>query len=331
MFGSVMLDVAIGLIFLYLVLSLISSAVAELLEVFLRNRARDLERGIRLLLGEPHADDLTQRLFAHPLINALSPGKYDPARIRNSRYGSGADLPSYIPSRSFALALLDIVAPEDRGAAPGAPDQPRGSLQGLRGAVARVQNDYVRQALGTLLDAAGDDIDRARENVEQWFDSAMDRVSGWYKRRTQLIIFLIGVGVAVAVNADTVSLANSLAREKPLRDSLVALAQGYAEVAPALPAEDPRKTIGEAIKQIQSSEALGLPLGWDGAASWPKNGLLGWLLKAVGWLITAMAISLGAPFWFDLLKRFVSIRSSGKAESVDPRKGAGAGSVPANA
>ena len=37
-----------------------------------------------------------------------------------------------------------------------------------------------------------------------------------------------------------------------------------------------------------------------------------WLLKAIGWLITALAVSLGGPFWFELLNRLVDMRGAGK-------------------
>jgi len=51
MFGSELLDVVIGMVFVFLLLSLICSAVNELLETRLKNRAGDLEKGITGLLG----------------------------------------------------------------------------------------------------------------------------------------------------------------------------------------------------------------------------------------------------------------------------------------
>ncbi len=48
----------------------------------------------------------------------------------------------------------------------------------------------------------------------------------------------------------------------------------------------------------------GIPIGWgDGSVTW----------KAItshlpGWLLTALALSLGAPFWFDLLNKVVNVR-----------------------
>ncbi len=357
MFGSAMLDVVIGLVFMYLLLSLICSALAELAEAWLRYRARDLEQGIRTMLEDPTGSGLAKRFYDHPLINCLYLGKYEgdkkltqgwfqrikagpqPVSQSSDRYYSGSNLPSYIPSRAFALALLDTLAPADRGKQSGAGGaatalESQRSLAALRDAVDTAQAPAaVKQAVRTLVDAAGEDIDKARKNIEEWFDSAMERVGGWYRRRAQLIIFLLGFFVAAAMNADSILIANTLAREKPVRDSVVAFAQKYAETA-AAPTSDPaKKRLDEAIAQISSTQAVGLPLGlkqthFDALARIvAPGGKVDWglvakaLRKLVGLLITAIAISLGAPFWFDLLKKFVSVRSAGKLESGGGRKG----------
>ena len=58
-----------------------------------------------------------------------------------------------------------------------------------------------------------------------------------------------------------------------------------------------------------------MPLGWDSAPGRPDarwySSWHGRLEKSVGWLMTALAITLGAPFWFDLLQKFMSLRTSG--------------------
>lgn len=222
-----MLDVAIGMVFIYLLLSLICSAIHEIFEAWLKLRAVDLEQGIRELLQEPKGTStITKKLYEHPLIFGLYRGDYDPKNIRkkNNRYSRGSDLPSYIPARNFALALMDVVLPATATsiggstgatAAPvdaalvtaGAPLPPPNPLQPLRNAISTspnlVGNAKIQDALYSLIDAAGNDVTKARENIENWFNSSMDRVSGWYKRRSQIILFILGFVVAGAVNADT--------------------------------------------------------------------------------------------------------------------------------
>src|SRR5436305_1309352 len=102
MLATPALDVAIGLIFVYLLLSLVCSAIKEGLEAFMNQRASNLHAGILELLGDPN---LVKQFYEHPLIDALYPGAYNP----NPALGN--NLPSYIPSRNFALALISLVIP----------------------------------------------------------------------------------------------------------------------------------------------------------------------------------------------------------------------------
>jgi hypothetical protein len=299
-----------------------------------------------------------QKLYNHPLIFGLFQGEYDPTKIKNGRYQSGSNLPSYIPARNFALALMDIVlpakladadAPSTSGAAgatasPAAPATSptsgtgitRPPLQPWRDAIGSIQNLKVEQALITLVDAAGDDIRKARENIEAWFDSAMDRVSGWYKRRAQWITCALGLGVAIAFNADTITIGNSLSADVAMRNSLVAAAQEYAKANNASaqpPSPNPQSKI-EACKKDENSpeckvaknltqiQQLGLPVGWywGDPRTMPHFPSWAWLVKLLGWLLTAAAISLGAPFWFDVLNRFMVVRATVKPREKSPEE-----------
>jgi hypothetical protein len=183
----------------------------------------------------------------------------------------------------------------------------------------------------------------ARKNVETWFDNAMTRLSGWYKRKAQLMAFIIGLLLAILLNVDSVMLATSLWREPTLRQSIVAEAQSYAQQNQQLPGGTetlpPQKTV---VQLEQELSALKIPFGWEtetyalkagetcqiiplaSNAVWGigSNGICkritnsplditGWLGKIAGILISGLAAAQGAPFWFDILKKFVNIRSSG--------------------
>ena len=441
MFNSTILDVAIGLVFIYLLLSLLCSAANEIVELMLKKRAIDLERGIRELL-DPNSKtgqaESVKAFYNHPLVNSLFGGKYENSRIQNffARKLLRTSLPSYIPSRTFALALMDLILPGitepvtsppspagaggptasgTAGATPppsnfdvtltALPPPPLSvlnfdnPLNALRDALGTNQllTDHAKQALTSLIDAAGNDVAKARENIENWFNTSMDRVASWYKRRTQIIILVIGLVVTIGINADTVTIVKSLSTDKALRDSLVSAATEYAKAhadatpsptpAPTQPpaqqpagtastpppppppecASDPGSaacrhatlllTIDECRKDKNSLEcrqeanmrmipacekpesrdtpackyefnkaqleSLGLPIGWSSAddphRKWPGSNVrdnggwidqIGWHL--LGWLLTALAISLGAPFWFDLLNKFIVVRSAVK-------------------
>jgi len=326
MFGLQILDIAIGLIFVYLLLALICTTASELLAGLLNRRSRNLFVGIRGLLedeavrlenpqtpGDPKGKGLVDLFYAHPLIQALH---------GRQTWGEGRSKPSYIPSRTFALALLDIIDPAN-------PDKNR-NIDDIRAAIKALPGDSdIRRTLLILLDDAKADVGKLQEGIEVWFNNAMDRASGWYKRRTQLIVFVFAVVVTSAANADTIQIAKTLANDPALREALVAQAQEIAKNP--LPASQgsgaqPQSNTAantpvgaaqfsaEIIKENAATlQNLGLKLGWQDES----EARIDWLNKILGLLLTALAVSMGAPFWFDMLNKVISVRATGK-----PPKGA---------
>ena len=320
MSGFELLDVVIGMIFIYLLLSLLCSAMNEMIENFMKNRARDLEKGLRELLNDSSGSGLVQQLYDHGLISGLYKGDYDPK-------GSKKNLPSYIPSRSFAVALMDIILPGAAATTSGTAGASTGgntpgALQALRTAVGSLGNSSVQQALTAIIDSAGNDARQVRSNIENWYNSSMDRVSGWYKRRAQIIILVLGFCIAILMNVNSLSLANNLWVHKAQRDALVASAQGYSQSS-VQAASEQSYDLRTRIDQLRN---YNLPLGWE-SLSWSRLKSFDrsfWLQSLAGWLLTAFAISLGAPFWFDLLNKFMVVRSTVKPQEKsveEPSKG----------
>jgi hypothetical protein len=296
------LDVALGLIFVFLVLSLVCSALMETLSSMLAWRAAYLKKGLVSLLDE----DLMNEVFDHPLVNPL----VRPARELSPRLASipvvrravgwwrRERYPSYLPSRTVISALLDLDV-EARA---------REAARTVDDAVARVPNERVREALTTLwrdvkerVDKKEDQLAAFRKSAETWYDDTMARVSGWYRRRVQLVLWCIAITLAVLLNVDSVNLARVFWSDETVRAAVVAQAERAAEQ-------------GEADGVSQDLEALEVPLGWrfdDGGAQDLPSGWQAWLAKVIGILLTSAAISLGAPFWFDLLGKVAKLRSSG--------------------
>jgi hypothetical protein len=277
MLGLDALDVVIGVVFVFLLASLLATAAAEIVEAAIKRRGKYLWEGIGKLLGD---EDLLDALYRHPLIRSLYQGAYG-KRSRN--------LPSYIPSATFALALLDVT-----------------------------KNDMskpVGQAL-RILTRDVKDLEQARKNVADWYDGAMDRVSGWYKRNTQWALFFIGLVLAAAMNIDTIAVVKELSTNKAKRDAVVGMAIEYQKAHPqpaatgttpagsSAPAEDLSKAQKNFDAAKTALDTLGLPIGWEHPRNWPWT--------PFGWLLTALAVSLGAPFWFDVLDKIVVVRSTVK-------------------
>jgi hypothetical protein len=106
-------------------------------------------------------------------------------------------------------------------------------------------------------------------------------------------------------------------------------------------APDPGAVTNDEIKGFTSEiQGLGLPIGWTGEGrEWtnrllPSEGdsiiacVLAWLMLATGYMITAFAVMLGAPFWFDTLNRIMVIRATVKPKEKSPDEPSEEGGVP---
>jgi hypothetical protein len=290
--NSQVLEVAAGLIFVYLVLSTACSGIKEVMARVLEMREKALVDAIRHMLQDPN-DVVTSKLLQNHLIAGTAPpgGK-----------------PAYISSRNFALSLFDLLAPS-------VPGQAR-TVQDLKNGIAALPNAKVQMSLLSLVDSAQGDIELARARVENWYDDTMERVSGWYKRRAQKIIFGLGLALCIVLNADTLMIVKELWNDDALRASVVSAAQQ--RVAASTNA-DPESSLSQATAYIRESNVP--PIGWSGREPRGLPEGLGWLWKVIGILISAIAVAMGAPFWFDLLNKVVNVRLTGDPPP-DSRQGA---------
>jgi hypothetical protein len=304
------LDVAIGLSFVYFVLSLVCSALNESVAAITARRAKFLREGLRTLLGAGRGQPsgALEQLYKHPLVKNM---------IREPREILGKKLrtryPSYLPSRTFAVALLDFPAQ-------GTDTVPSG--RSLTDSIAAIQNAEVRTAIQALVREGDTQVEHVRHRIEQWYDDTMERVSGWYRRRVQLWLWVFAILTTIVLNADTLQLGQTLWTRPTTRAAVVDAA---------------RKAVAEgeqgqkAVQNVKALEATNLPIGWHfgkGSGNDPRRlpgSFTGWVAKLVGLLLTASALTLGAPFWFDALSRIARIRSSGAPPPASDavRKGEG--------
>jgi len=285
MFGSTILDVVVGVVALFLAVSLATSAVTEAIASALGWRAKTLLAGVEQLLNDPGLEGLALGLYNHALVNPLAPGTA-PAGM------PPAMLPSYIDARHFAIALIDTV---QKGGAAAA---------SFGEAIATIPDAQIRATLATLYHDSGEQIDQFRDAVANWFDRAMDRLSGVYKRKIRWVTLAVALAVAAALNADPVHVAEIL-WQRPV------IAEQLGHIAPV--ATSPGQLATQASAVIGQLDTAGPLIGWTGFAADPRATGLGTALMMLGWLIAAGAALFGAPFWFDILQRVVSLRGTGKS------------------
>jgi hypothetical protein len=332
------LDVAIGLVFIFFVLAIVCSGINEAIASSLRWRSQDLERGLWELLHDPDLKDAPEKagkalaeLKAHPLIKPmLNPGNKGSAQALPPMKGGRpktsrkTDLPSYIPSRTFAAALLGLGQASILTAG-----DVRKDMRKLEQSIQAIPSKSVQEALLALLHDAQGDAVAFRRNVERWYDDQMERVSGWYRKRIQKVLWILAFAVAIAINADTLQMGKRLWVDPSVRASLVSQAENASSAG---------KDTSPKLDQLT------VPLGWHLATQrhdpqgfpiykqW--SSLWALLSKVIGLTITAVAISFGAPFWFDTLSKLSRLRNGGapppasdairRGEGEETRAGPGA-------
>ena len=335
MFGSDTLDTAIGLVFIYLMVSFVCSAATELIEVILKDRPRKLLQGIGELLA--HSDQWLAKIYNDPLVSSLYKGKFGDVNEKN--------LPSYIPSKNFAVAVLNQLDDNTSWDKINAsvenlfPQEERTTLQALRNIDAKKltepqklelkalgAHEHIYKALKSALLTAEGDINKAVKNIEDWYNSAMDRVSGWFKRRTHIVLLCLGAVAAIVYNIDTLSIVTRLSNDKAVRQTIVASATTAVSTKPATTTaatddvDAAKKKLDQTIATL--FDKAGALIGWGKDFKWDKDYLGSQLwVHWLGWLLTAIAVSFGAPFWFDVLNKFMVVRSTVKPkEKSEPEK-----------
>ena len=279
MFGSTILDLAFGLIFTFLMISLVASAGTEAVASARGWRANTLLAGVKELLNDPNFNGLARAIYNHAAVNARADGTATTEANLSVK-------PSYIDPKHFASALIDVA-----NLAAGA------NVAAIQTQLnATVPNPQLNNLLNGIVQSAGGNINRIRDDIAAWFDSSMDRVSGAYKRKTQRWSFVIALLLVIALNVDTITIANTLWHQPMLLKGMAPPPAG--------------QTALEALNQF---EKIGLPFGWGEIAR--QQFFVGWhwAIAVVGWLITAVATLFGAPFWFDTLQKFVQLRGAGSS------------------
>jgi hypothetical protein len=292
-FGSPAIEIAVALSFVFFLLSVIATKITEGLARLVNLRSTNLENGIKGMVGD---DGIADQVLNHPLV--LSDTK--PASGFRGKYKKWKRKPSYLSPDLFALAFLDVVSRQEGISGDSA--KPVESVTQL------AQSDRVNSNLGVQLESivaeASTSPVRLRMGIEKWFDDSMQRVSGWYTRVARWITLFIAIALTLGLNASALRIADRLSEQPAVRAAVVAEAEKEVESS----------TKDEAAKNTEGAysrlAALGLPILW--AAENAPNEKEEWVEAIAGWLITILAISLGAPFWFDALNKLSNLRAAGK-------------------
>jgi hypothetical protein len=363
MFNNVAVDVFIGLIFVFLIYSLLATIINELIAHILSLRGKMLYKGIRRMLEDStEGRILVEKFYNHPNIKYLAENKV-------------FKKPSYLKTETFSQTVIYLLRGDNF-------NNTQSQMAAIKATLDTYGNEIPPDTLKLLnniyVDAQGD-IDRFKYRLEQWFEETMQRTSGWYKRQTQWILLGIGLGLAIWGNIDTLKLYHILSTNQTAREQMVQMAMKsqdkYAAAINTIKKDttdkkadsaliskvistgnsDLDKTYSVVQSDIDKAGSV-LGMGYHNSKNYHKCDSLQKAIDSIdnilktakgdsvikalqnerissqklydetskevyddfdggssilGWILTALALSLGAPFWFDLLNKFINIRAAG--------------------
>ena len=353
MFNTPILDIPISIIFIFVLYSLLATSLKEGIATVMGMRARMLAKGIVQMLDNDRKElrilgfnlrkiwkkivrfvkSSLNFLYSDWCKNIATPEKnidalfYQHMLIKN--YGESAlfSKPSYISQETFSKVILDLIQEHSVDKSESLENQIKASP---------ILDEKTRKLFYGFAVEAGYDTPRFRLQLEAWFNASMDRVSGWYKRQVQFILFMIGLGLGISFNVDIVTISNNIAHNSTLQTTLANSAQKYQQ-----------SDLTQAANNVSDLNSV-LGLGWtftakDSCSCFDpkaevtnkatngntnsfeeiKNNVIYVLhcsfftIKFASFLVFALGISFGAPFWFDLLNSFTNIRGSGNKTNDD--------------
>jgi hypothetical protein len=395
MLNSPALNVVIGLVFIYLLYSLLATVISELLATFLGLRARNLKEAIDWMLNGGKNNGFWPRLwdslkFMKNPCNTTVSAFYDHPEIRQSGSSGIFKTPSSFKAGSFSKVMLGLLF----GDGPVNSKVIEERFKNLEGMTDRknadVKNDtlfdwetmvYIRN----LWYEAGKDVAKFRSLLEGWFDQTMEQATEWYRRKIRVVLLVLGFCMAWLFGADTFDMARNLSVDRDAREKLVSMANAYVENNRIHLDTSKILTVSQVDDfndKLDSLLSIKMQVENDMASAGKILGIGGWLPDTVsvttasgtgektysplidpaalskpdknissgklafscgektaylfrlfyyhffGFLITAIAISLGAPFWFDLLNKLMHLRTSARIETGSGSKTATTGAQP---
>jgi hypothetical protein len=315
------IELCISLVLVFFVLSVMVSAIGEVVNTILSRRSRLLEEAIHKALNQEGNTNWGSLLYQNALVDNLK--------------RKAGKLPSYISAATFHAALVSEILKEYRktnstgGTVPAAGQVFDEFLK----AVQTLKDGKVKYLLISILNESAD-MKTFKEQLCKWYDEYMERVTGWFSRKTKIIIAIIASILVIVLNIDTIRIAKKIWTNDALRTSLVRQAEQtaanqqlagdlkeYGEIFQKDTTAANGSTLEELNSKIDSVIVLNnkvanlqLPIGWKDITlkdnPYPSP-FWSFLQMLLGWVITAFALTAGAPFWFRAMGKLVNMRNSG--------------------
>lgn len=367
---NTILETGIALVLIFLIFSIITYVIQELIAVNLKYRSKMLWKAMAQIFDEVKLPGRMKLTKTMPVKDAPATEEFYHQPLIQLLHQNLSKRPNYIPAASFALALMDMVVSK-LPSAEGRNDM----LADIKAALPSYADSRgkIFEVLKTLANTSNSAHD-LQMKIEAWFNSYMNRVTGWYQSHTVASVRFIAIIITLVFNINVINLGKVIYKNGQLRTNLVALADNVVDhpetvtryygktfeqrnntlisyyddtikretddaIRKKLEKEkaDALDTLAASYTKLQLAaidtltgklKSADLPVGWtnspfscsywQGAGS-AGSGFMNFLLALLGWLIGAGCISMGAPFWFDLLGKLVNVRRSGVKPSASSK------------
>jgi len=324
------LDLVIGLIFIYLIYSIAASTLWEMFVNISHLRANNLRDWIlnnfHFFNYEKDSSDkkkkiITNKILNHPMVRGMVKNPEVPGKN-----------PSYISSKVFADVVLDLMVNHDAGTE----NNPwkyvdintlRNSLE-----TSKIVPQNFKNTLLQYISEASGDLQKVKDKLGTWYDEAQERLMGSYKKHLQVWIFVISTVLVCGTNADTLKLVTYFYNNDDAREAIANKASIFIQDSSIVKLvtkidsttfnsaskRDQKELVAKVNEKITTLKNLNeeliknsIPIGWNNEDIKSYKNALDYIKKIVGLLLSILAVSMGSPFWFDILNKLVSLRSSG--------------------
>ena len=321
---SAILTFLIALIFVFALLSLITQSICEIAIHWLDMRAKFLKSIITETLNDVQLNkNYAELLYNHPQID-----------LTKKDYKS---IPSYISSANFSETLIDVMCREHENANTRFIKDENGNTRvinigGLPNAYDQFKsgvNDMNYSDLKVLLSGfikRSADLATLDKNIQAWYEELMNRATGWFKDKLQKILLAVSFVFVVAINANLFAIVDGLWTSQVLSDKIATMADAYVSNHPNA-GKVTDSTVVQLVSDINTLNDTGIPIGWETLQNQSKTDSLNnaegikpkmwksfkhsWAGMALGWVLMAIFVSAGAPFWFQILSKIVNLRKTG--------------------
>ena len=315
----VIIEFILAFVFVCLMISLFVSWIIDYWASHINKKGELLKEMLGTLIDPNKEEEWIKKLYEHPMIKSLS--------VSDKR------LTSYIPPKVFSSVLSSIIIEQEQKSAQSTAKDANDFNEKIKLGLAQIPDGDLKRTIHVFLNNAVNEGKDFIGEIEDWYNEYMLRVNHKYKRFIKFPLFIVGFTVALIFNIDTVRIGNELWNDAPLRNNIAGMAEQFADTTKNVDSLNLSKQFFQELKN-----EMGFPVGWGyyqkdflrtqntifefcGREKNPSNGLV-WLvfifLKIIGFALTGLIASFGAPFWYDALQKIIGLKK-GIAAKADEK------------